>query len=349
MGARDEGAVPFATVAIPVRNESRTIEACLQAVERQDYPHDRFEVLVLDGESSDDTVAVVERFARASELDVRVLPNPGRTVPAALNVALAAARGSRFVRVDGHSEPEATYLRLCVAGNDEHDADLAGGWVRAVGRNRFGRAVAAAFASPFSMGNAASWVAPAAPLEVASVPCGSYRIDALRAVGGFDEGQHANQDYEANYRLRRAGGRAVLLPAVHFDYETRDTPRRLARQFFRYGWFKARTMVKHPASIRPRHLVPAAGLLGAVALVIGGAFWWPAFAVLAAGAALYACGVAAASAKGSAERALLPFVFVTMHAAWAAGNLLGLARFVPAARRLRQAPRPAHGLPADRE
>jgi succinoglycan biosynthesis protein ExoA len=343
--AEDE-AVPFATVALPVRNEARTIDACLNALQRQDYPHDRFEILVLDGASTDGTVGIVERFAASSDIPVRLIANPSRTTPAALNIALAEARGERFIRVDGHSKPEPTYLRRCVAGNDDHDADLAGGWVRAVGSNRIGRAVAAAFASPVSMGNPGSWNAPPAALEVESVPCGSYRAGALRAIGGFDEGQLANQDYEANYRLRAAGGRVVLLPDVHFDYEPRDRLSRLARQFFRYGWFKARTMAKHPRATRPRHLVPAAALVAAAALIVASPFWSPAFFTLVGAVLVYMAALVAAALRGGRERLLLPAVFATMHVAWATGNLFGLVRWLPAARGLRQAPRPAHGLPA---
>jgi succinoglycan biosynthesis protein ExoA len=338
--------LPFATVAIPARNEARTIESCLDALLRQDYPHDRFEILVLDGASTDGTAAIVRQVAARADVRIRLLENPRRSVPAALNIALAEADGERFVRVDGHSQPAPTYLRLCVEANDAHDADLAGGWVRAVGTTRFGRAVAAAFESPFSMGNAASWRAPAAPRAVDSVPCGSYRTEKLRAIGGFDEGQLANQDYEANYRLRRAGGTAVLLPDVWFEYETRSSMRPLARQFFRYGWFKARTIAKHPSSARVRHFVPAAGLISLIVLVVAAAFSRIALALLAAAAALYVIGLIAASLIARRERLLLPLVFATMHASWASGNLLGLVRWLPIRKRLRQAPSPAHALPA---
>jgi succinoglycan biosynthesis protein ExoA len=340
----DADVLPFATVVIPARNESRTLIDCLHAILAQDYPRERFEVLLLDGLSQDDTRAVAESYAEKHGLPLRVIPNPGRSVPAALNVALDEARGGRFVRVDGHSAPAPDYLRRCVAGNDRFDADLAGGWVRAVGKTPVGRAVAVAFASPFSMGNASSWSPPEAATEVASVPCGSYRIEALRKIGGFDEGQLANQDYEANYRLRLAGGRCVLLPEVWFDYETRGSFRRLSKQFFRYGWFKARTMVKHPHSTRPRHLVPAGGLVVLVLLAVGSLFSTPALVVLLVLFVLYALVLAFAAFRADGERMLLPPVLTTMHVSWALGNVLGLIRWLPTARRLRQAPSPAQGL-----
>ena len=339
MGA-EGGVPPFASVVVPTRNEERTIEQCLASIVAQDYPAGRLEILVVDGGSTDGTRERVAQAATRSVVPIRLLENPGRVVPAALNVALAEAEGDFLVRVDGHSVPTPEYVLRCVRGNEEHDAALAGGWVRAVGKGRVSRAVAAAFASPFSMGNAASWNPPAAPREVASVPCGSYRIDALRAIGGFDEGQHANQDYEANYRLRRAGERIVLLPDVWFDYVPRSTFRALARQFGRYGYYKARTMAKHPASVRPRHLVPAIGLLGLAALSMAATFSDAARIALLAAVAAYALGLAVAAVSAGrqlrlAERLLLPPVLATMHLAWGAGNLAGLARFVPVRKRLR--------------
>lgn len=327
-------AFPFVSVVIPVRNEARTIEATLRAVAAQDVPEGRMEVLVLDGGSSDDTRALVERAAETLPVSVRLLDNRRGSVPAALNIALTAARGDYLVRVDGHSRPSPGYVRRSVEGNLEHDAELAGGWVRATGSTSFERAAGAALGSPFGMGNAASWHAPDAVREVASVPCGSYRVEALRAIGGFDEGQLANQDYEANYRLRRAGGRAVLLPDVWFEYVPRGSLVRLSRQFWRYGFYKARTMVKHPASIRPRHLVPAAALLAAPAVVAAAAVSPAARWAAGAAIAVYAGGVLAGTAleAGRIGRAAawLPLVFPAMHLSWGAGNVAGLARFLVA-------------------
>jgi succinoglycan biosynthesis protein ExoA len=324
--------LPFASIAIPTRNEERAIRECLEGVLAQDYPRDRYEVLVVDGGSTDRTRAIVTEFA------VRLLDNPKRSTPAALNVALEEARGEYLVRVDAHSVPEPGYLRRCIEANLELGADLAGGWVEAVGNGPVSRAVAAAFSSPFSMGNPTSWNRPAAPREVASVPCGSYRVAALRAVGGFDEGQLANQDYEVNYRLRRAGGKLVLLPDVSFRYYARDSFGKLARQFARYGFYKARTMVKHPASVRPRHLVPAAGLVAGLALVAFSVFSTARWILLLALGAYLVALLAASTVAGrrlGAVALLLPAVFATMHASWALGNAAGLVRFWPQRRALR--------------
>jgi succinoglycan biosynthesis protein ExoA len=126
--------LPFASVVIPTRNEERTIEACLRSVLAQDYPRERFEVLVVDGDSEDRTREIVERIGASADVPVRLLSNPSRSIPAALNVAIKVARGDFLVRVDGHSLPEPGYLRHCFSGNIVHDADLAGGGSRRPGR-----------------------------------------------------------------------------------------------------------------------------------------------------------------------------------------------------------------------
>jgi succinoglycan biosynthesis protein ExoA len=332
-------AAPFATVAIPTLNEARAIRDCLGAVVAQDYPHDRYEVLVLDGGSTDATRAAVEQLAATAPVPVRLLENPGRTVPAALNIALARAGGDYLVRVDAHSVPSAGYLRGCIEGAERLGADLAGGWVEAHGETAVGRAVAAAFASPFAMGSPTAWNPPTAPREIASVPCGAYRLDRLRALGGFDEGQHANQDFELNYRIRAAGGRVVLVPDASFRYVTRGSFPKLARQFARYGYYKARTMAKHPRSVKPRQVVPPVAVLAGVGLVAAAATSPRGRTALAAAAGAYGAMLAAASATAPRlaprDRLLLVPVLATMHVAWGAGNVVGLARWLPVRRSLR--------------
>jgi glycosyltransferase involved in cell wall biosynthesis len=335
-----DGRLPFASIAIPVRNEEGSIAACLDAVLAQDYPRDRLEVIVVDGGSRDRTRARVEEVAARSDVPVRLLDNPQKTTPAGLNRAIDAARGEFLVRVDGHSVPEPRYVRRSIEGAIELGAALAGGWVDAAGTNAFGRAVAAALASPFAMGNAVSWRRPAEAREVGSVPCGAYRLDALRRIGGFDEEQLANQDYEANYRLRRAGEKVFILADVSYRYVPRDSPGALARQFLRYGFYKARTMIKHPSSIRLRHLAPATALLAVVVLAAAAPFSPLALALLAAALALYGVGLAAATALAArtldtAAALRLPLVFATMHVCWGIGNAAGLVRWLPRRRALR--------------
>ena len=94
---------PFITVIVPVRNEARFIAGTIEQLVDQDYPADRFEVLVVDGRSDDATRAIAESMA-AVHPHVKVLDNPGRLSSAARNIGIAPARGELIVVVDGHCE-----------------------------------------------------------------------------------------------------------------------------------------------------------------------------------------------------------------------------------------------------
>ncbi len=143
---------PFVSIVVPMRNEAATIASLLDSVLAQDYPTDRFEVLVVDGESSDASPRVVEEYARR-DARVRLLANPRRIVPTALNVAIRAARGAIICRVDGHTRLAPDYVRVGVDTLCRTGADNVGGRMDAVGGGWFGDAVADATASRFGVGS----------------------------------------------------------------------------------------------------------------------------------------------------------------------------------------------------
>jgi hypothetical protein len=195
----------------------------------------------------------------------------------------------------------------------------AGGWI--------GRAVALATSSRFGLGNSKFHYSEDEEL-VDTVYLGAYRRETLERLGLYDENVAVNEDYELNYRLRRAGGRILLSPRIRSTYEPRPSLRALARQYFRYGRWKARVLRKHPGSLVWRQA--AAPLLVAVLLAsaVAAPFWPPAGLALAvvAGAYAIACGAAAVVAVGG-EWPLLPFVlaaFPTLHLSWGLGMWWGL-------------------------
>ena len=68
---------PFLTVVMPVRNEERFIADTLEQLLNQDYPQDRFEIIVADGQSDDSTCAIVTEISQRYP-QVRLFPNPKR-------------------------------------------------------------------------------------------------------------------------------------------------------------------------------------------------------------------------------------------------------------------------------
>ncbi len=309
-----------------VRNEQSNIAASLGAVLEQDYPAERLEIVVADGESDDATLAVIAALPGAER--VHVLHNPRRLQGAGLNLAIRASRGEVLIRVDGHAIIAPDYVRACLNALAQTGAMNVGGPMIPQGLTATGRAIAAATRSRFGV-PAAFHVSRRARFTD-TVYLGAWPRETFLRVGLFDETLVANEDYEHNYRIRRAGGRIYLSPAIRSRYIGRQTASELARQYYRYGRGKARMLQRHPASLRARHLLAPAFVLFLALGPLAAAFaplrvaW---LALLAAYAAL-ALGFAAAAARAlrPAEGARVLLVFPLIHLSWGTGAWAEAAR-----------------------
>jgi succinoglycan biosynthesis protein ExoA len=246
----------FVSVIMPVFNEERHIEATLRTILSQDYPADRFEVIVADGMSSDRTREMVRAF-ETRDARVRLVDNPGRIVSTGLNRALQEARGEVIVRMDGHSEYPEDYVRRVVELLHETGAVCSGGVLVPEGKDYISKAVAAAYYSPLAIGASMRGQAGTSGMrEVDTVYCGCWRRERLLEVGGFDEEMVRNQDDELSFRLRKGGGRIVQSLGIRVRYWVRNSFGKLFRQFAQYGYWKVRVVRKHPRQAHLRHLLP---------------------------------------------------------------------------------------------
>jgi len=319
------------SLVIPMFNEERFIGALLESVAAQDYPPDRLEVLVVDGDSTDRSAEIVRSF-QGRVPGLRLLRNPRRLTPTSLNLGIREARGELYLRMDSHSHMAPDYVRTCVETLLRSGADNVGGLMRAVGTNRRSSAVALATGSRFGIGGSRFHYATV-PQDVDTVYLGCYRLERLRNLGGYDESMLINEDDELNFRLSLAGGRIFLDPSIRSTYHPRSSFLALWRQYYRYGRWKVRLMQKHRRLTSVRHLVPAAWV-GSV--MLGCALWpWSAWGgwllVLALGPYLLANAVfslAIAARAGWRQLPLLPPTFLILHAAYGSGFLAGIVRFV---------------------
>lgn len=322
---------PAVSVVIPCRNERDSIRMCLSAMLSQEPPEGGFEVIAVDGMSTDGTREILIQIAREYP-GLRLLDNPAGIVSSGLNRAIALARGSIIIRADAHTVYAPDYVRRCVVVLHETGADNVGGpWI-AVGSGLVGRAIAAGFHSRFGSGGARAHD-PSFEGPVDTVYLGCWRRDLLVRVGGFDEQFVRNQDDELNLRLKRTGGTVWQSPRIRSWYRPRDSLRLLWRQYVQYGYWKVRVIQKHRVPASWRHLVPPVFVFTVIALIGVSPISSLAALGLLTVCGLYLIGTATASLMTAFRTEakllpVLPVVFACFHIGYGYGFLRGIWDFV---------------------
>lgn len=324
---------PFVSVVMPIRNERTHIDGALAGIFAQDYPPDRLEIVVADGESDDGTRDLLESLA-GSKPHLRIVENRGRIASTGLNAAISAARGEILVRADAHSTYAPDYIRACVETLQATGADNVGGPARTkpADSSGWGAAISSAYHSPFSVGGARFHDVEYEG-RADTVTYGCWPRKTFERFGMFDGELVRNQDDEHNLRIVRGGGLVYQSPRIRSWYQPRSSLRTLFSQYSQYGYWKVRVIQKHKLPASPRHVAPIAfvtGLaVGAVLAPLSRAF---AVAYLAALVVYTVLSVAfsIAAARRSSWKLLprLPLVFLTYHVAYGWGFLRGVIDFV---------------------
>lgn len=322
---------PSVSVIIPCRNEEKTIHLVLDAIYAQTYPRELQQVVIADGFSEDRTREQIESFKTSHpDLDVMVVNNPKRIIPAGLNAAILASSGDLIVRMDAHSIPNPDYVALCVDALERNVAQNVGGvWDIQPGSNSWiARSIAAAAGNPLAVGDARYRFTDKAAY-VDTVPYGSYKRELFNQIGLFDETLLANEDYELNTRIIQSGGKIWLDPKIRCVYFARSNLRALSKQYFGYGYWKFQMLKRYPETLRWRQALPPAFNLGLLLLLLAGIFWKPALILFAIALGLYllvllGVGIHMASKKSDILMIIgIPLAIITMHFSWGAGFIAG--------------------------
>lgn len=330
MTTTSPSALQRVTVILPCRNEAAHISACLDSILATAHPTERLEILVVDGMSDDGTRELVEQYVSAYS-HVRLLDNPKRIVPTALNIGIRAATGDVIVRMDGHVVYPPEYIPRLVDALLTEGADNVGGCLVTLPADgsAVSQAIAIAMSHPFGVGNARFRVGAREALDVDTVPFGCFRRTLFKRVGMFDEELVRNQDDEFSHRIITKGGRVRLIPDVVCYYYARGSIRKAARMFYQYGAFKPLVARKIGRIMTVRQLVPALFVLTLVAATLG-TLLWPPFGIVGLGiAAAYAFCIGAfafpvARSHGMRTGLWLTMALPAIHLSYGFGFLRGL-------------------------
>lgn len=325
------------TVICPLYNEKKYIEHCIESILRQDYPKDDLEVLFVDGMSNDGTRDILQRYCDTYS-HFRMLDNPHRVVPYAMNQAIREAKGDVILRIDMHAEYAENYFSTLTQKLKELNADNVGCvWkTEVLNKTPKSLAIKAVLCSLFGVGNGSFRVGADRIMEVDTVPFGCFRREVFEKYGYYDERLVRNQDIELNKRIAAGGGKILLIPEALCTYYARETYGAIAQNNYKNGLWNLLVvrLTRNFSALSLRHFVPLLFLLSLVLPVIAALFWTPFLWIAGVSLVAYLVALSLVSLKlhksdKQLKICLLMCAFIVLHFSYAAGSFVGIFKSLP--------------------
>ncbi len=321
---------PFVSALLVTRNEQAYIEKAMMSLIDQTYPKDKYEIVIIDGESTDDTLKIVKRLIdryKTNTFDIRVINNPKHILASGWNLGIRDAKGEYVVRIDAHAEAAKDFIEKNVETMlKASDAVCVGGKLTTKSLEGDDDTISKVLSSPFGVGNSSFRVSDEAGYADTAV-YGLYRKDIFEQVGYFNEKYVRNQDIELHARIRAAGGRFYFDPQINCVYYSRNTVKKMVRQAFGNGKWNMVLLKNQNSALRLRHLVPFAFVLFLTAATVLGFlskyFWYLEIGVVSLHLAM-GIFAAAKKTKNVSEILTMPFLFLLLHLSYGAGYLAGI-------------------------
>ena len=311
-------------LVMPFYNEAASLAETLASIEAQTFDHTRLVLIAVDGASTDDGVAIVERFFERTDIGGKVVSNPRRRIPISLNVGIRELSvDDLVVRLDAHTTYGPTYVADIVAAFAAGGRDLGcvGGAQVPEASGSFQTRVSGVLLT-HPLGVARLGVLQITQPQFSdSIYLGAWRPGLVHRLGGFEARWIANEDSEFSSRLRADGWRMLLIPGENRYRVTRGIWSTI-RQWAGYGYWRAQTIRRYPVEWRWRHAVVLFGLVALAAMLIS-----PWRLILLPAYAIYALAVIVLGARQATIGVNLCacVVFPVIHVAYAVNFLRGLA------------------------
>jgi len=250
--------LPRISIIIPILNEEKYIAKCLDSIVDSDYDKDKMEVLLVDGGSSDKTVEIIREYQKNYPF-FKLLHNPKKIVPVAMNLGIKKAKGEYIIRLDAHSSYPKDYFSKLILWHKKLNADNVGGFVITEVKNKTKTSLAIKNVLSDKLGVGSAFRSGVREIkEVDTVPFGCYKKEIFEKIGLYDERLVRNQDIELNKRLKKYGGKIYLVPEIKCTYFARETFKDLAKNNFNNGLWNILTAYYTNSldSLSFRHFVP---------------------------------------------------------------------------------------------
>ena len=319
------------SVICPIYNEEKYIAQFLDSLLQQDYPKDDLEILLVDGMSKDRTREIVAGYT-AQYPFIRLIDNPDKIVPYAMNRGIEEARGDVIMRLDAHASYQPDYFSVLVKGLKRLGADNVGTVCKTDVLNKTLKtlAIREVLGNKFGVGNSTFRTGIDREQEVDTVPFGCWRREVFEKYGKYDVRLVRNQDIELNKRIKRGGGKIFILPDTYCTYLARETWKALAKNNYGNGKWNILTVfyTKMFSSLSIRHFIPLLFVLSLIVPTLLALIWWKFIVISILSLFAYTCLVSVVSVKLSHQKGLnffyLVITFLVLHLSYGWGSMCGI-------------------------
>jgi glycosyltransferase involved in cell wall biosynthesis len=326
---------PKVSVIVPCYNEEKFIAKCLDSLISQDFPKEEMEILIIDGNSEDKTREIVKGYIEKYPF-IKIFENKERYTPFALNIGIKNAQGEIIVRTDAHADYDKNYISKCVENLEKYNADNVGGIQKVVLKkdNLISKSIAVCLSSFFGTGNSHYRTGSEEAKEVDTVFGGCYRKEIFKRIGFFNEKLLRSQDMELNMRLKKSGGKIMLIPDIVVRYYPKSDLVSFWKHNFLDGVWAIYPLKFMKEPLKIRHLISfffVLSLISTLSLSFLNPLFFKIFLTIIS---LYLIVNLYFSFKISLkERNLLylftlPLVFFIRHFGYGLGSLWGLAKLI---------------------
>lgn len=266
------------SVICPIYNEVKYIDVCIQTILLQDYPKNDLEVVFVDGMSQDGTRDIIQKYIDQYSF-IKLMDNPQRIVPVAMNLGIKNALGEVIIRLDAHALYPPNYFSTLVKRLFELKADNVGSACRTDVLNKTSKtlAIKEVLSNRFGVGDSLFRLGVGQVFDVDTVPFGCWRRDVFDKYGYYDERLIRNQDIELNKRIIRGGGRICIVPDTYCTYLARETYKGISKNNYANGKWNILTVfyTKQFSSLSIRHFVPLLFVLSLLLPILLSAVFFP--------------------------------------------------------------------------
>lgn len=318
------------SIIIPCRNEEKFIARCLDSVLANDYPKDNLEIFVIDGDSQDKTKEIIKSYAEKLPY-IKLLENPKKYTPVALNLGIKQSKGNIIIRLDSHATYEKNYISKCVEHLEKYNADNVGGIIKTMSANNnlFAKSIAICMSSFFGTGNSHFRTGTEKIMEVDTVFGGCYKKEVFDKIGLFNEKLIRSQDMEFNIRLKKSGGKIILVPDIVSYYYPKDNLPDFLKHNFEDGIWSVLPIKLAKTKFKARHYAFSffVGLLIILFLLRLSFLFWAVLGLYFL-ASIYFSFKIVKNEKDIKYLFSMPIVYAVRHFAYGFGGIVGLFKLL---------------------